>query len=175
MSKRILVVEDQEDLRGVLRDLLTGSGYAVIEAGDGQAGVAKAKSDRPDLILMDIQMPIIDGYEATRVTTARSPDMTAVVPVRTPRRVVCALVLMFLSSLGCLVRGKIRALGRSSNYLTGKHWRAPVDNNEASRAALGTDAPKPQRVTATALPRQRMRNNNPWVRSNSGTSTVTMK
>ena len=66
MSKRILVVEDQEDLRGVLRDLLTGSGYIVIEAGDGEAGVAKAKSDRPDLILMDIQMPVIDGYEATR-------------------------------------------------------------------------------------------------------------
>jgi len=43
MSKRILIVEDQEDLRGVLRDLLTGSGYAVIEAGDGEAGVAKAK------------------------------------------------------------------------------------------------------------------------------------
>jgi two-component system cell cycle response regulator DivK len=66
MSIRILVVEDQEDLRGVLRDLLTGSGYAVIEAGDGEAGVAKAKSDRPDLILMDIQMPVVDGYEATR-------------------------------------------------------------------------------------------------------------
>ena len=66
MSKRILVVEDQEDLRGVLRDLLSGSGYAVIEAGDGEAGVAKAKSDRPDLILMDIQMPVIDGYEAIR-------------------------------------------------------------------------------------------------------------
>jgi two-component system, cell cycle response regulator DivK len=66
MSKRILVVEDQEDLRGVLRDLLTGSGYTVIEAADGEAGVAKAKSDHPDLILMDIQMPVIDGYEATR-------------------------------------------------------------------------------------------------------------
>jgi hypothetical protein len=66
MSKRILVVEDQEDLRGVLRDLLTGSGFTVIEAGDGEAGVAKAKSDRPDLILMDIQIPVIDGYEATR-------------------------------------------------------------------------------------------------------------
>jgi two-component system cell cycle response regulator DivK len=66
MSKRILVVEDQEDLRGVLRDLLTGSGYTVIEAGDGEAGVVKAKFDRPDLILMDIQMPVIDGYEATR-------------------------------------------------------------------------------------------------------------
>ena len=66
MSKRILAVDDQEDLRGVLRDLLTGSGYTVIEAADGEAGVAKAKSDRPDLILMDIQMPVIDGYEATR-------------------------------------------------------------------------------------------------------------
>jgi two-component system cell cycle response regulator DivK len=66
MSKRILVVDDQEDLRGVLRDLLIGSGYTVIEAADGEAGVAKAKSDRPDLILMDIQMPVIDGYEATR-------------------------------------------------------------------------------------------------------------
>jgi two-component system, cell cycle response regulator DivK len=66
MSKRILVVEDQEDLRGVLRDLLTGSGYTVIEAEDGEAGVVKAKSDHPDLILMDIQMPVIDGYEATR-------------------------------------------------------------------------------------------------------------
>jgi two-component system cell cycle response regulator DivK len=63
MSKRNLVVEDQEDLRGVLRDLLTGSGFTVIEAGDGEAGVAKAKSDRPDLILMDIQMPVIEGDE----------------------------------------------------------------------------------------------------------------
>src|SRR5207253_6511926 len=66
MTKRILVVEDQEDLRGVLRDLFTSSGYAVIEAVDGATGVARAKSDRPDIILMDIQMPIIDGYEATR-------------------------------------------------------------------------------------------------------------
>ena len=66
MSKRILVVDDQEDLRGVLRDLLAGSGYTVIEAADGEAGVTKAKSERPDLILMDIQMPVIDGYEAIR-------------------------------------------------------------------------------------------------------------
>jgi len=42
------------------------SGYTVIEAADGEVGVAKANSDRPDLILMDIQMPVIDGYEATR-------------------------------------------------------------------------------------------------------------
>jgi two-component system, cell cycle response regulator DivK len=66
MTKRILVVEDQEDLRGVLRDLFTRSGYTVIEATDGAAGVASAKSNRPDIVLMDIQMPVIDGYEATR-------------------------------------------------------------------------------------------------------------
>jgi two-component system cell cycle response regulator DivK len=66
VKKRILVVEDQEDLRGVLRDLLDGSGYSVVEAVDGNAGFASAKSEHPDLILMDIQMPIVDGYEATR-------------------------------------------------------------------------------------------------------------
>jgi two-component system, cell cycle response regulator DivK len=66
VTKRILVVEDQEDLRGVLRTLLEGSGYEMLEAADGQAGVGKAKSERPDLILMDIQMPVLDGYEATR-------------------------------------------------------------------------------------------------------------
>ena len=66
MSKRILVVEDQEDLRAILRDFLTASGYEVIEAVDGGEGVAKAKADRPDLVLMDIQMPVLDGYEATR-------------------------------------------------------------------------------------------------------------
>ena len=77
MSKRILVVDDQEDLRGVLRDLLTGSGYTVIEAADGQAGVARAKSDRPDLILMDIQMPVIDGYEATRRIKV-DPDLNSI-------------------------------------------------------------------------------------------------
>jgi len=66
VSKRILVVDDQEDLRGVLRDLLTGSGYTVIEAVDGAESVVKAASERPDLVLMDIQLPVLDGYDATR-------------------------------------------------------------------------------------------------------------
>jgi two-component system, cell cycle response regulator DivK len=72
MSKRILVVEDQEDLRNVLRTLLTGSGYEVVEAADGQAGVAKAQAERPDLILMDIQLPVLDGYDATRQIKANA-------------------------------------------------------------------------------------------------------
>ena len=66
MSKRILVVEDQEDNRQILRDLLGSVGYDMSEAWDGEAGVAAAKEQRPDLILMDIQLPLLDGYEATR-------------------------------------------------------------------------------------------------------------
>jgi two-component system, cell cycle response regulator DivK len=76
MTKRILVVEDQEDLRTILRDLMTASGYEVIEAVDGADGVAKAKSGRPDLILMDIQLPLVDGYEATR-QIKRQPGMAS--------------------------------------------------------------------------------------------------
>ena len=66
MSKRILIVEDQEDNRAILRDLLSQAGYELIEAVDGGKGVELARSERPDLILMDIQLPVLDGYEATR-------------------------------------------------------------------------------------------------------------
>ncbi len=66
MSKKILVVEDTEDNRQILRDLLGMAGYEMIEAHDGAVGVAMAEQHRPDLILMDIQMPVMDGYEATR-------------------------------------------------------------------------------------------------------------
>jgi two-component system, cell cycle response regulator DivK len=66
MSKRILVVEDQEDLRAILRDVLSAAGYTVIAAVDGAESVAKAASERPDLVLMDIQLPVLDGYDATR-------------------------------------------------------------------------------------------------------------
>ena len=74
MSKLILVVEDQEDNRRILRDLLTNSGYDVIEAINGLAGVSSAEAHRPDLILMDIQLPGIDGYEATRQIKT-NPDL----------------------------------------------------------------------------------------------------
>jgi two-component system cell cycle response regulator DivK len=66
MSKRILVIEDTEDNRQIIRDLLTSFDYELIEAVDGGEGVAMAQTHHPDLILMDIQLPVIDGYEATR-------------------------------------------------------------------------------------------------------------
>lgn len=66
MTKRILVIEDTEDNRQIVRDLLDSAGFEMIEAVDGLAGVEAAVSQSPDLILMDIDLPGIDGYEATR-------------------------------------------------------------------------------------------------------------
>ncbi len=77
MSKRILVVEDHEDNRRIMRDLLTNSGYEVIEAVTGVEGVSAAETYRPDLIVMDIQLPGIDGYEATRQIKA-NPNLQKV-------------------------------------------------------------------------------------------------
>ena len=66
MSKCILVVEDQEDNRQILRDLLGNAGCDLGEAADGEQALAAYARQRPDLILMDIQLPVMDGYEATR-------------------------------------------------------------------------------------------------------------
>jgi len=66
MSKRILVVEDQPDNRQIIRDMLAATDYEVTEAENGEQALAAIAKQRPDLILMDIQLPIMDGYEATR-------------------------------------------------------------------------------------------------------------
>jgi two-component system, cell cycle response regulator DivK len=66
MSKCILVVEDQEDNRRIMRDLLVNAGYELIEADSGEEALTAVEKRRPDRILMDIQLPVIDGYEATR-------------------------------------------------------------------------------------------------------------
>lgn len=66
MIKRVLVVDDQVDNRTILRDLLGSAGIQVLEAENGAIGVEMAMDLQPDLILMDIQMPEMDGYEASR-------------------------------------------------------------------------------------------------------------
>ena len=66
MSKRILVVEDQPDSRQIIRDMLTPTDYEITEAENGEEALAAIAKQQPDLILMDVQMPIMDGYAATR-------------------------------------------------------------------------------------------------------------
>ena len=66
MTRRVLVIEDTADNRQIINDLLTASGYEVVEAVDGEAGVAMAAECRPDLILMDIQLPEVSGLEVTK-------------------------------------------------------------------------------------------------------------
>jgi two-component system cell cycle response regulator DivK len=77
-AKTILYIEDNEMNRKIVRDLLKRTKYTLIEAYDGEAGVAKALEARPDLILMDIQLPKISGLEATKrlraeAATAKTP------------------------------------------------------------------------------------------------------
>ena len=78
-AKTILYVEDNEMNRKIVRDLLKRTKYQLVEAFDGEAGVAKALEIRPDLILMDIQLPKISGMEATR--RLRADAATATTPI----------------------------------------------------------------------------------------------
>ena len=78
-AKTILYVEDNELNRKIVRDLLRRTSYRLIEAPDGEAGVTIAREQRPDLILMYIQLPKISGIEATR--RLRAEAATATTPI----------------------------------------------------------------------------------------------
>ncbi len=67
MTSKILVVEDNPTNRAMLKDVLNYYGYEVIEAKDGAEGVQLAREYMPQLILMDIQMPVMDGFAATKM------------------------------------------------------------------------------------------------------------
>lgn len=79
MQKVILIVEDDPQNRKLFRDLLAFRGYTTLEAMDGKQGVEIALERKPDLIVMDIQMPVMDGLEATRILKA--DDATREIPV----------------------------------------------------------------------------------------------
>ncbi len=77
--KRIMVVDDSPTERYVLNDFLTRKGFEVIIAENGEQAIEKAKVEKPDLILMDVVMPGINGYQATRTITRE--DSTRNIPV----------------------------------------------------------------------------------------------
>ncbi|MBW2342192.1 MAG: response regulator [Deltaproteobacteria bacterium] len=70
MGQVILIVEDEPRNLKLIWDLLEVSGYMVLEAIDGKQAVEIAKAEKPDLILMDLQLPVMDGFEATRILKA---------------------------------------------------------------------------------------------------------
>jgi two-component system, cell cycle response regulator DivK len=79
MSHLILLVEDNEDNQTVYRTILEHFGYRVIEAMDGETGVRLARERSPDLILMDVSIPLIDGWEATRIL--KGDEQTKRIPI----------------------------------------------------------------------------------------------
>jgi len=78
-EKTILYIEDNEVNRRLVQDLLRLTSYKLLEAVDGESGMAMARQERPDLILMDVQLPKISGIEATR--TLRKEPVTANTPI----------------------------------------------------------------------------------------------
>ena len=79
MRARILVVEDSPDIRVLVRMLLEAAGHEVLTASDGREGVETAKRERPDLVLMDLSLPVMSGWEATKALK-ETPE-TASIPV----------------------------------------------------------------------------------------------
>lgn len=75
--KRVLIIDDSPTERFFLTDLLRKQGYDVITADNGEQGVAVAKSEKPDLILMDVVMPGLNGFQATR-QLSRNPETQAI-------------------------------------------------------------------------------------------------
>jgi two-component system cell cycle response regulator DivK len=77
MTPKILVVEDNALHRELLTDLLRATGFEVLEAGDGEEGIRVAREERPDLIVMDMQMPVMDGIRAASILKA-DPDTRSI-------------------------------------------------------------------------------------------------
>ena len=146
---RILIVEDNELSRDMLSRRLEKRGYEVATAADGEEGVAKASADAPDLILMDLAMPVLDGWEATR--RIKAGDRTAGIPViglsahamaedaDRARRVGCDdfdTKPVELPATAVEDRGAARA---AASALAGRLWRAETRVEVAARVeSLGT-------------------------------------
>ena len=109
MAKTILIVEDDPKSMTLTRDLLKISGYETIQAFDGQQGVEMAKSAHPDLILMDIMMPKMDGYAAC--SAIKADKSTSKIPV------------IMLTAVGYDLNRKLAMQFGAQGYLTKPYSR----------------------------------------------------
>jgi len=79
MSNRILIVDDQPDLAGLMADMLSDAGYDTRTADNGRDAIADIQSDRPDLLVLDVNMPGLDGFEVA--TMLKADPSTATIPI----------------------------------------------------------------------------------------------
>lgn len=97
--KKVLIVEDNEDIRAIYGVFLRHFGYQVVEAVNGYDGVQAARRERPDVIVMDLSMPLLDGLEATR--TLKSDARTSGIPIVVVTADVVARMRLAAEALGC--------------------------------------------------------------------------
>ena len=76
---RILIVDDEEEVRASMREYLESNGYAIVEAADGEEALAKAFTEKPDLLLLDLRLPKVDGYQVCQ--TLKGNPITSVIPI----------------------------------------------------------------------------------------------
>ena len=76
---RILIVDDEEEVRASMREYLESNGFAIVEAADGEEALAKAFTEKPDLLLLDLRLPKVDGYQVCQ--TLKGNPITSVIPI----------------------------------------------------------------------------------------------
>ncbi|MBI5242398.1 MAG: response regulator transcription factor [Elusimicrobia bacterium] len=78
MAKKILIIEDEPDYLALLEHLLAGAGYSVVKAVNGEAGLKAFKEKKPDLVLLDLNLPDMDGLDVCRGIRAQEPPKTPI-------------------------------------------------------------------------------------------------
>ncbi|HLL74143.1 MAG TPA: response regulator [Pyrinomonadaceae bacterium] len=136
----ILLAEDDEDNRDILRTLLDIRGFDVVEAADGQQAVELARTARPDLILMDLKMPVLNGLAAARAIRLRPEPHLRAVPI------------VALSAYHPSQHGAVAFAAGCDDYVL-----KPINHEQLERViekllqrAAGRDAPEPLGDTLTA-------------------------
>jgi DNA-binding NarL/FixJ family response regulator len=120
---RAVIIDDTRDIRDLLSTVLKNSGMDVVgEAGDGQAGVEVVRAERPDVVLLDLAMPVMDGVEALPIIRSLVPDARIIV----------------LSAFTGVVREQVLEWGADGYLVKGTPLRTIVEYVEASLAEPGT-------------------------------------
>ena len=161
---RILVVEDSPDIRALVQMLLEAAGHQVSTASDGQEGVRSAQSVRPDLILMDLSLPILSGWEATRAIksnpdTSRIPviAVTAHAMQGDRERALAAGCDGFVAkpideeTFASVVRSFLNATGATQSGPASKKQGAAADDDGSGRVLVVDDQPEVAEVLAADL------------------------